>query len=69
MAATKKNSKVFRTVGEFESEMFPEDVARRNEEGIYEHPSEAGARLAEEDLAVLRARKRRRSREQSVEHK
>lgn len=59
---TKKNkgADVFRTVGEFESEMFPDDVARRNEESEYEHPGEAGVRLAEDVLSGLRPKTRQR---------
>ena len=53
--------KVFRTIGEFDSEMFPDDVARRNEESEYEHPREAGVRLAEDVLSGLRPKARQRS--------
>jgi hypothetical protein len=52
--------KVFRTVGEFEAKMFPDDVARRNEESEYEHPREAGVRLAEDVLSRLRSKPRQR---------
>lgn len=55
MNKDKKEAKVFRTVGEFESEMFPDDVARRNQESEYEHPGEAGVRLAEDVLSGLRS--------------
>jgi hypothetical protein len=57
---SKKKAEVFRTIGEFDSEMFPEDVARRNQESEYEHPREAGARLAEDVLSGLRSKPRRR---------
>ncbi len=60
MPKRKKEAEVFRTVGEFESEMFPDDVARRNQESEYEHPGEAGVRLAEDVLSGLRPKARKR---------
>jgi hypothetical protein len=61
MTKKKKGADVFRTVGEFESEMFPDDVAQRNQESEYEHPAEAGVRLAEDVLSGLRSKTRKPS--------
>lgn len=45
---------VFRSVKEFEAAMFPDAIQARDAECEREHPSVAGARLAEEALASLR---------------
>jgi hypothetical protein len=58
MAQSEQKATVFRTVGEFEAEMFPDDVARRNQESEYEHPREGGVRLAEDVLSRLRPKAR-----------
>jgi len=60
MGKSQKSVKVFHTVREFESEMFPNDAERREQEDEYEHPREAGLRLAEDVLAGLRPKAPRR---------
>lgn len=57
MAKTSKRA--FRSMREFQDEMFPKSAALRNEESEREHPQDAGARLAEDALAKLRSRKAR----------
>jgi hypothetical protein len=45
--------RIFRSAKEFEAAMFPHAVEARDAECEQEHPSVAGARLAEEALANL----------------
>jgi hypothetical protein len=54
-AETTSKERVFRSAKEFEAAMFPNAVQMRGAECEQEHPSVAGARLAEEALANLHA--------------
>lgn len=51
-AAREDTERPFRSVSEFESAMFPEDVKRKQREA--ESPSDAGHRCAEETLEFVR---------------
>jgi len=53
--ASNKSEAVYHTMQEFDEAMFPGLVARRAAASEYEHPSEAGTRLAKEILATLPA--------------
>ena len=50
MATTER---LFRSLKDFESEMFPEAVQIREAQSEVEHPSETGGRLAEAAIAGL----------------
>jgi hypothetical protein len=56
--ASAKSESVYHSMREFDEATFPGLVARQTAASDYEHPSEAGTRLAKEVLATLPASKK-----------